>query len=165
MPRTWASDEPETMTKYTAAAGRPRKSSTFGSISLRSASAAVTSRRAANASPPSPARPAGRPLRLVVIACLSPVCSVLPRPLFLHHAHLDFGAHVGMQFDIDAKLAQLPDRLGKIHPPLVDVDPELLQLALHVARGDRAIQLVLFTHFHREAEVDLRDAGRLGFRG
>src|SRR2546430_51618 len=70
-----------------------------------------------------------------------------------------------MQLDADAELAQLPDRLGEVHPALVDADPELFELALHVARGDRAVQLVLFTDLHREAEVDLRDAGRLGFRG
>src|SRR5947207_2689510 len=126
-------------------------------------SAAVTSRRAASASPP--ACPAGRPLRLLVIACLSPVCSVLQGPLFLPHAHLDFGAHVRMQLDTDAELPQRPDRLREVHPPLVDADPELFQLALDVARGDRAEQLVLFPDLHREGEVDLRDAGRLGFRG
>src|SRR5256886_6382751 len=163
MPRTWASDVPEAMTKESAGAVRPRRSSTVGSIALRSASAAVTSRNAASASPP--ACPAGRPLRLLVIACLSPVCSVLRRPLFLHHAHLDLGAHVGMQLDADAELAQLPDRLAEVPPAPVDADPELFELALHVARGGRAVQLVLFTDLHREAEVDLRDAGRLGFRG
>src|SRR5437870_12153141 len=165
MPRTWASEVPDTMTKESAAAVRPRRSSTIGSNALRSASAAVTSRRAANASPPSAARPAGRPLRLLVIARLSPVCSVLLRPLFFHHAHLDLGPHVRMQLDPDAELAQLPDRLGEVHPALVDADPEFFELALNVARGDRAEQLVLFTHFHREGEVDLRDAGRLGFGG
>src|SRR5207253_3565111 len=64
-------------------------------------------------------------------------------PLFLHHAHLDLGAHVGMELDPDPELAQLPDRLREVHPALVDADPELLELALHVARGDGTVQLVL----------------------
>src|SRR5256712_9389169 len=135
----------------------------MGSGALRSAGAAVTSRRAASASPP--ARSGGRPLRLLVIARLSPVCSVVPGPLFLHHAHLDLGAHVGMELDPAPELARLPDRLREVHPALVDADPELLELALHVARGHGTVQLVLLTHLHREAEVDLRDAGGLDFGG
>src|SRR3989442_7229097 len=151
------------MTKESAGAVRPRKSSTIGSRALRWASAAVTSRRPASAPPP--ARSGGRPLRLLVIARLSPVCSVVPGPLFLHHAYLDLGAHVGMELDPDPELAQLPDRLREVHPALGDADPELLELALHVARGHGTVQLVLLTHLHREAEADLRDAGGLGFGG
>src|ERR1051325_6808026 len=58
--------------------------------------------------------------------------------LFLDHGHLDFRTHVGVQLDPDAELAQLADRLGEIDLALVHLDPELLELALHVARRDRA---------------------------
>src|SRR2546422_9438512 len=70
-----------------------------------------------------------------------------------------------MELDPDPELAQLPDRLREVHPALVDADPELLELALHVARGHGTVQLVLLTPLHREAEVDLRDASGLGFGG
>src|SRR3989442_13561969 len=109
------------MTKESAGAVRPRKSSTIGSRALRSASAAVTSRRAASASPP--ARSGGRPLRLLVIARLSPVCSVVPGPLFLHPAHLDLGAHFGMELDPHPELPQTPGRVPAASPAVVPPDP------------------------------------------
>src|ERR1051325_6806222 len=70
--------------------------------------------------------------------------------LFLDHGHLDFRTHVGVQLDPDAELAQLADRLGEIDLALVHLDPELLELALHVAPRDRAGQAVLPPPLHGE---------------
>src|SRR3989442_2458962 len=108
------------MTKESAGAVRPRKSSTIGSRALRSASAAVTSRRPASASPP--ARSGGRPLPLLGIARLSPVCSVVPGPFFLHHAHLHLSAHIAMEIDPEPGLGHLPGRLREIYPTLAYAD-------------------------------------------
>src|SRR2546430_12023474 len=87
-----------------------------------------------------------------------PMPAVTRVALFLDDGHLDFGAHVGVQLDPDPELAQLADRLGEIHLTLVHLDPKLLELALHVTRRDRAIQLVLLADFDGEAEPDLGDA-------
>src|SRR2546430_2114853 len=144
--------------KYCAASGAAPNSASAAAIRPMRRMTIILSTRSLG-------HPPRAPLRLLVMPRLSPVCSVLLRALYLHHAHLDLGPHVRMQLDPDAELAQLPDRLGEVHPALVDADPEFFELALNVARGDRAEQLVLFTHFHREGEVDLRDAGRLGFGG
>src|SRR5437899_11220079 len=65
----------------------------------------------------------------------------------------------------DAELTQLADRLGEIHLALVHLDPELLELALHIARRDRAVELVLLPDLDGEAEPDLGDAGGLGLGG
>src|SRR4029077_2675805 len=89
----------------------------------------------------------------------------LSGPLFLDDAHLDFGTHVGMQLDPDTELPQLADRLREIHLALVHLDPELLELALHIARRDRAVQFVLLPHLDGEAEADLGDARGLALGG
>src|SRR5438477_518310 len=94
-----------------------------------------------------------------------PMPAVTRVALFLDDGHLDFGAHVGVELDPDPELAQLADRLGEIHLALVHLDPKLLELALHVARRDRAIQLVLLADFDGEAEPDLGDARGLGLGG
>src|SRR5256885_9493330 len=85
--------------------------------------------------------------------------------LLLDDRHANLGMHVGMQLDPDPELAQLADRLREVHLALVHVDAELFQLALDVARRDRAVQLVLLAHLHREAELHLGDPGRLGLGG
>src|SRR2546421_374160 len=64
-----------------------------------------------------------------------------------------------MQLDPDPELAQLADRLGEVHLALVHLDPKLLQLALHVARRDRAVQLVLLADLDGEAEPVPAGAG------
>src|SRR5439155_678566 len=155
--------------KYCAASGAAPNSASAAAIPPMRRMTIILSTRCPGRPPPArvhrPTRSGGRPLRLLVIARLSPVCSVVPGSLFPPHAHLDLGAHVGMELDPDPELAQLPDRLREVHPALVDADPELLELALHVARGHGTVQLVLLTHLHREAEADLRDAGGLGFGG
>src|SRR5712692_6260678 len=94
-----------------------------------------------------------------------PIPAVTPGPLFLDDAHLDFGSHVRMELDTDAELAQFADRLGEVHLALVDLDAELLELALEVARRDGAVQLVLLADLDGEGEADLSQARGLGFRG
>src|SRR5438552_3601424 len=94
-----------------------------------------------------------------------PMPAVTRVALFLDDGHQDFGTHVGMQLDPDPELAQLADRLGEVHLALVHLDPKLLQLALHVARRDRAVQLVLLADLDGEAEPDLGDARGLGLGG
>src|SRR5229473_1744356 len=93
-----------------------------------------------------------------------PIPAVTPGPLFLDDAHLDFGSHVRMELDTDAELAQFADRLGEVHLALVDLDAELLELALEVARRDGAVQLVLLADLDGEGEADLSQARGLGFR-
>src|SRR5881296_3731884 len=86
----------------------------------------------------------GLPLRFALSRAVSHYSlTAHTRILFLDDAHADLGAHVGVQLDPDLEVAQLADRLGEVHLALVDVDPQLFQLALDVARGDRAVQLVL----------------------
>src|SRR5438445_3042791 len=70
-----------------------------------------------------------------------------------------------MQLDPDAELTQLADRLGEVHLAVVHLDPGLLELALHIARRDRAVELVLLPDLDGEAEPDLGDAGGLGLGG
>src|SRR5207249_8549255 len=86
-------------------------------------------------------------------------------PLFPHHADPDFGADVGVDLDAYPKLAQRADRLGEVHLALVDVDPELLELALDVARGDRAEQLVLLADLDGERQADVGKLSRFGLGG
>src|SRR3989442_11416336 len=85
--------------------------------------------------------------------------------LLLHHAHPDLGPDVGVDLDPDLEVAQLADRLGEVHLALVHVDPELLELALDVARRDRAVQLVLFADLDGEREMHIGEFRRLGFGG
>src|SRR5260370_480593 len=94
-----------------------------------------------------------------------PIPAVTPGPLFLDDAHLDLGSHVCMELNADAELAQFADRLGEVHLALVDLDAEVLELALEVARRDGAVQLVLLADLDGEGEVDRSQASGLGFRG
>src|SRR2546422_8039804 len=51
-------------------------------------------------------------------------------------------------------------------PPITTLFPyTTLFRSLDVARRDRAVQLVLLAHLHREAELHLGDPGRLGLGG
>src|SRR5207237_5279175 len=70
-----------------------------------------------------------------------------------------------MDLDPDVVFTQLADRLGQIDLALVDVDTQLLELALDVARRDRAVQLLLFADFHLEGEVDGGEARGFRLRG
>src|SRR3989442_12218424 len=94
-----------------------------------------------------------------------PVPRVTPESLLLHHTHPDLGPDVGVDLDAHREIAQLANRLGEVHFALVPGDPELFELALDVARRDRAVQLVLFANLDREREVDVGEPGRLPFRG
>src|SRR5438046_10173323 len=59
-----------------------------------------------------------------------------------------------MDLDAYPEFAEGADRLGESHLALVDVDPQLLELALDVARGHGPVQPVLFADLHREGELD-----------
>src|SRR5947207_217047 len=65
----------------------------------------------------------------------------------------------------DPEVAHLADRLGEVHLALVHVDPQLFELALDVARRDRAVQLVLLADFDGKAQMHVGELGRLGFGG
>src|SRR6266581_964347 len=94
-----------------------------------------------------------------------PVPRVTPESLLLHHTHPNLGPDVGVDLDAHREIAQLANRLGEVHLALVHVNPELFELALDVARRDRAVQLVLFANLDREREMDVGEAGSLGFGG
>src|SRR2546429_7614132 len=94
-----------------------------------------------------------------------PMPAVTRVALFLDDGHLDFGAHVGVQLDPDPELAQLADRLGGIHLSAVHPAPQPLEPTPHLARRDRAPQLVLLPAFYREAEPDPGGARGLGLCG
>src|SRR6266566_5043507 len=85
--------------------------------------------------------------------------------LLLHHAHPDLGPDVGVDLDPDLEVAQLADRLGEVHLALVHVNPELLELALDIARRDRAVELVLFADLDGEREMHVGELRRAGFGG
>src|SRR5437660_802594 len=117
-------------------------------------------RTAASPRAPTPASHSAALVRLFRPGRASP-----PGWLLLHHAHPDLGPDVGVDLDPDLEVAQLADRLGEVHLALVDVDPELLELALDVARRDRAVQLVLLADFDGEGEMHVGELRRLGFGG
>src|SRR6267378_1717753 len=83
------------------------------------------------------------------------------RSLFLH----DGDPHLGMDLDPDVELAEIADRLRQIDLALVDVDAQLLELALDVARGDGAVELLLFADFDLEGEMHVRQPRGLALRG
>src|SRR4051812_9236263 len=80
--------------------------------------------------------------------------------LLLHHRDPHLGPDLGMNLDTDLEIAELPNRLVQIDLALVDMDAELLELALDVARGDRAVQLLLFAYFDRERQLNVGEFGR-----
>src|SRR5690348_1812065 len=79
--------------------------------------------------------------------------TVTGRRLLLLHHHGDLGAHVGVELHPDLELAQGANRLGEIDLALVHLDPALLEAALDVARGDRAVELVLLADLGGEGEA------------
>src|SRR5438034_5233357 len=94
-----------------------------------------------------------------------PVPRVTPESLLLHHTHPNLGPDVGVDLDAHREIAQLANRLGEVHLALVHVNPEPFDLALDVARRDRAGQLVFFATLDREREMELGEAVRPGFGG
>src|SRR5205807_2002975 len=82
-------------------------------------------------------------------------------PLLRDDRNRDLGADVGVELDAYAEFAQRADGLGQVDLALVDVDTAFVELALDVARGDGAVQLVLLADLHGEGDLHGRDATRL----
>src|SRR5881392_1248061 len=86
-----------------------------------------------------------------------------PFSLLLHHRDPHLRPDLGMDLDADLKIAQLTDRLVQIDLALIDVDAELLELALDVARGDGAVELLFLAHLDREGELHVGELRRFRF--
>src|SRR5690606_22685316 len=143
MPRTWASDVPDAMTKKSAASLSPRRSSTTMFSPLRDSIAWTVS-----------ATTSGNGLRPPIGRATDVIYSGLGSDLHLH-----FGVDVVRQSDGDRMLAQLLDRVLERDLALVDVVTLGRELLGDVGRGDRAEELAVLTGLGAEAELHLGKAG------
>src|SRR5690606_5964891 len=148
MPRTWASEVPDAMTKKSAASLSPLRSSTTMFSPLRD-SIAWTASATTPGSGPRPST--GRATDVIYSGLGSDL-------------HLHLGVDVVRQPDGNHVLAQFLDRVLERNLALVDVVTLRSELLGDVGRGDRSEELAILAGLGGEAELHLTQAScqRLG---